>query len=138
MAMMTKSKAERAGYLKLVNRFDLRPIRTDDALDEALEIVRDLMGRHDLDAGERDYLDVLAALVSRYEEERYPMPRVSDAAMLRHLIEARGVTQSKLASDVGIPMSTISEFLSGKRKMARHHVKTLAAYFGVGESVFQL
>jgi HTH-type transcriptional regulator/antitoxin HigA len=61
---------------------------------------------------------------------------VSDAALLRHLIDARGVTQSKLASDVQIPMSTISEVLSGKRRLNRNHIALLAKYFGVSSAAF--
>jgi antitoxin component HigA of HigAB toxin-antitoxin module len=58
--------------------------------------------------------DVLTDIVERYENQTHPMPEVSDAAMLRHLIDACGVTQSKLSADVGISMSTISEVLHGK------------------------
>ena len=65
------------------------------------------------------------------------MPPVSDAAMLRHLIEARGVKQSKLAADVKIPMSTISEVLNGKRQLTRKHIAIFSKYFGVSSAVFQ-
>jgi HTH-type transcriptional regulator/antitoxin HigA len=66
------------------------------------------------------------------------LPPVSDAAMLRHLIEARGISQAKLANEVEISMSTISEILNGKRQLNRHHISALAKYFGVPSSVFQI
>ena len=100
-------------------------------------MIDSLISRGDLEPGEQDYLEVLTAIVERYETAEHPMPPVSDAAMLRHLIDSRGVTQSKLAADVNIPMSTISEVLNGKRRLNRNHIAALSKYFGVSPAVFQ-
>ena len=45
------------------------------------------------------------------------MPPVSGASMLRHLIEARQTTQTSVAQGTGLSLSTVSEVLSGKRKL---------------------
>jgi HTH-type transcriptional regulator/antitoxin HigA len=129
---------ERDHYLELVRRFALRPIRSDEELGRAIEVIDSLIVRGDLDAEEQDYLDVLTDLVEKYEAEEHPMPPVSDADTLRHLIEARGVTQLKLAADVGIPGSTISEVLGGKRRLTRRHIRALAIYFAVSPAVFDI
>lgn len=71
-----------------------------------------------------------------YEEHTIPMPAVSDAAMLRHLIEARRITQAKLAQETGIAMSTISNVLNGRRTLTRSHIGTLATFFSVSPAVF--
>jgi HTH-type transcriptional regulator/antitoxin HigA len=112
-------------------------LRTDKELDCAIQMIDSLIIRGDLDPGEQDYLDILTDIIERYEADEHPMSPVSDAVMLRHLIEARGVTQSKLAADVKIPMSTISEVLNGKRRLTRNHIAVLSKYFGVSSSVFQ-
>ena len=101
----------------------------------AIAVIRPLLARA-LDEGEQDYLDVLSDLVEKYEAAEHPMPRVSDADMLRHLIGARDITQAKLAADVGIPDSTVSEVLAGKRRLTRKHIGVLAKYFGVSPNVF--
>ncbi len=129
---------ERGPYLELVQRFPLRPIRSDGELDAAIRVIDSLIIRGDLDPGEQDYLDVLTDLVEKYEAAEHPMPPVSDAAMLRHLMEARGVNQSKLADDVGIAVSTICEVLAGKRQLIRRHISVLAKYFNVNPGVFQI
>jgi HTH-type transcriptional regulator / antitoxin HigA len=134
----TKAGLERDHYLGLVQRFPLRPLRSDEELALAIKAIDSLIARGDLDSGEQDYLDILTDIVERYEADEHPMPPVSDAAMLRHLIEARGISQSKLADEVGIVMSTISEVLNGKRRLNRHHIGVLAKYFGVSPSVFQI
>ena len=125
-----------AAYLQLVRTFPLRPIRSDDSLDRAIAVINSLLDRDDLSPAEADYLDVLSDLVERYETEEHPMEDVSDADMLQHLIEAKGVTQAEVARRAGIAVSTISEVLSGKRALSRTHIGKLARYFGVDPGVF--
>ena len=135
----TPVRSKRDSYLELVLKFPLRPLRKDKDLDRALKMIDSLIIRGDLDSGAQDYLDVLTDIVEKYETDEHPMPPVSDAAMLRHLIEGfiAGITQSKLAAEVKIPMSTISEVLSGKRRLNRNHIAALCKFFGVSSAVFQ-
>jgi HTH-type transcriptional regulator/antitoxin HigA len=58
-------------------------------------------------------------LVDVYEDEHHAIKPASDADMLRHLLESKGVTQSQLTQEAGIAKSTISEVLSGKEPMIR-------------------
>jgi HTH-type transcriptional regulator/antitoxin HigA len=124
-------------YFGLVKRFPLRPIHTEEQLDQATEILDELLDRPQLDAGETDYLYVLGDLMSEYEEKAYPMEDdVSEADMLRHLMEAQDRTQADIARGTGIAESTISELLSEKRRMTVDHIQKLAAYFHVSPGVF--
>jgi HTH-type transcriptional regulator / antitoxin HigA len=125
-------------YFDLIQKFPFRPLRSDADLAQAIGVIDSLIVRGDLDVGEQDYLDILTDIVEKYENEEHPMPPVSDAAKLRHLIEARGITQSKLADDVGNPVSTISEILSGKRILSRRHISVFAKYFNVSPMVFPI
>lgn len=123
-------------YLDLVRRFPLRPIRSDEELNEAVRVVDSLLDRRDLASDEEDYLEVLGGLIEAYESEAHPMPPVSDAEMLRHLIEAKGVSQTQVSDATGIADSTISEVLKGKRALNRNHIGKLAKYFKVPPDVF--
>jgi len=123
-------------YAELIRQFPLRPIRSDDELDEAIRVVDSLVGRPALRPEEQDYLDVLSDLVERYEAEAHPIAPLSDADMLQHLIEAKGVPQTEVARATGIADSTISEVLSGKRSLNRTHIGKLARYFAVSPEVF--
>jgi HTH-type transcriptional regulator/antitoxin HigA len=136
MKITRKNRDRPDAYLELIRRFPLRPIRSEEELDRAIEIVDDLTDREELRQSEKDYLDVLSDLIERYEEEAYPIDPVSDAEMLAHLIEAKGVTQAKLAADTRIAESTISEVLAGKRTLNRSQIGRLARYFNVGPTVF--
>jgi HTH-type transcriptional regulator/antitoxin HigA len=130
------SGAKSDNYLDLVRRFPLRPIRSDKELDAAICVMDSLIDQDDLSDGAKDYLDVLGDLVADYEDEHYPIMPASDADMLRHLLEAKGVTQADVARETGIAESTISEVLAGRRKLNRSHIGKLAHYFNVGPGVF--
>ena len=80
--------------------------------------------------------EVISDLIEDYEDENIVIGPVSDARMLRFLLDARDVTQSQTALDTGISESTISEILAGKRKLNRSQIGKLARYFHVEPGVF--
>ena len=136
MKTTRKVSVRRDAYLELIHRFLLRPIRSEEELDRAMEVVDELIDRDKLEPSERDYLDVLSDLTERYESETHPIEPVSDAVMLAHLIEAKNVTQADVAREARIAESTISEVLAGKRMLNRFHISKLSRYFNVSPTVF--
>ena len=121
---------------ELVREFPLRPLRSDADLDAAVAVVDGLIDRDELSPAEQDYLEVLSDLVEAYETKNIPIDPVGDADLLRFLIEDRGETQAQAAAGAGISVSTISEILSGKRKLNRKQIEKLARYFHVEAGVF--
>jgi len=124
-----------SSYMALIRRFPLRPIQSEAELDQATVVMNSLLDR-DRDPAEDDYLDVLSDLVERYEDKHYPIEDVSENEMVEFLIEQKGVTQAEAARGAGIAESTISEVLSGKRRLTRKQIEKLAAYFHVSPAVF--
>jgi HTH-type transcriptional regulator/antitoxin HigA len=138
--MTTKTKfglkgKSRDSYLELVLAFPLAPISSDEHLEEAQEVMDRLLAKGQLLHGEEMYLDALSDLVAAYEDEHHAIEPASDADMLRHLMEAKGVTQVQLHRDAGMAKSTISEVLAGKRAFSRQMIRKLADYFKVDVSV---
>lgn len=123
-------------YLELIQTFPLRPLRSDAELDRAVAVIDRLVTRAKLSAGERDYLDVLSDLVHKYETTANPIPTASESEVLRYLMTARGINQVQLSRETAIPVSTISEVLSGKRRLSRKNVATLARFFCVSAVAF--
>jgi HTH-type transcriptional regulator/antitoxin HigA len=139
MKISTKKKAKKDRYLELVQCVPLRPIRSESELGEAINMVNyliDQVDRAGLNADEKDYLDVLADLIEKYEDEHIVFKRQPDSEMLRFLIEAKGVTQTQVSKECRIAESTISAILSGQRKPNRNHIAKFAAYFHVAPTVF--
>ena len=138
--MLTKTKfglrgKDRDAYLELVLAFPLASIESEEHLGVAQNVMDRLLAKGELDNGEETYLDALSDLVAVYEDEHHVIESTSDADLLRHLLEAKGVTQAQLSRDTLIPKSTISEVLAGKRPFSRQMIRKLADYFKVDVSV---
>ena len=103
--------------MNLIRQFPLRPLRTDADLDAAVAVVDSLINQPALSVAEQDYLDMLSDHVEAYEAEAVPMNPVSDADLLRFLLEQKQVTQAEVAKKASIAESTISEVLASKRKL---------------------
>jgi HTH-type transcriptional regulator/antitoxin HigA len=123
------------GYFAFVKQFPLTRIRDDDHLDAAQEMIDRLLEK-DLDTGEQDYLDVLTDLVETYEDEHHPIPDASEADVLRELMRSNGLSQLKLAREVGISQSTISAVLNGTRSLTKEQVVRLAQFFHISPAAF--
>lgn len=126
---------DRDSYLELVLAFPLASIKSDNHLATAQDVMDRLLAKGELDHGERTYLDALSDLVAAYEDEHHAIESASDADMLRHLMETKGVAQIQLSRDTGIAKSSISEVLAGKRPFSRQMIRKLAEYFQVDVSV---
>src|SRR5207249_1955197 len=125
----------RDSYSELVLDFALASIKSDEHLAEAQNVMDRLLAKGKLDDGEESDLDALSDLVAAYEDAHHPIEPASGADMLRHLMEAKGVTQAQLSRDTGILKSTISEVAAGKRPFSRGMIRKLADYFKVDVSV---
>lgn len=138
--MATKTKyrlkgKDRESYLELVLAFPLSSIKSDEHLTEAQKVMDRLLAKGDLDDGEEMYLDALSDLVAAYEDAHHAIEPASDADMLRHLLDAKGVTQAQLSNETGLAKSSISEVLAGKKLFSRQMIRKLADYFKVDVSV---
>jgi HTH-type transcriptional regulator / antitoxin HigA len=128
-------RPEKDSYLNLVQAFPLASIRSESHLRAAQGVMDQLLAKDELDEGETLYLDALSDLTAAYEDEHHAIEPASDADMLRHLMEAKGVSQAEVHHATGIPKSTISEVLAGKKPFSRQLIRKLAAYFGVDVGV---
>lgn len=128
-------------YLTLIKRFPLAPISSQDELDEAISIVKELTEPARLSSlmkEETDYLDVLSDLVAKFEKEHWePLEKQMDPAeALAFLMDEGSTTQLELANAIGIQQSHISEFLSGKRDLSKENIVKIAGYFKVSPELF--
>ncbi len=135
-ASVIEMATPRSSYLELVKHFPLRRLRSEKDLDQAVEVADRLAVKKSLNRAERDYLDVLADLIERFEDEHHAIEPLPDGDMLRFLIEQRGRPQSYVARETGIANSTISAVLRGKRDLTRRQVETFAAFFQVDPRIF--
>jgi len=128
-------------YLILMGEFPLRPIRNGAEYTRAARIVHQLALREDkLDPGQEAYLEVLEAMVERYDLAHYPdnVDDVSPTRALRMLVEQAGMSVTELGELLG-SKGAASELLSGKRKEpSKAQIARLCARFRVDASIFLL
>jgi HTH-type transcriptional regulator/antitoxin HigA len=132
----TMRATPKKSYLQLIRRFPLRPIRSQEELDEAVVVLDSLMDRMPLQPEELDYMRVLGEMVRKYEEEHIPIPRRSDAEMLHFLMESNGLNQSRLSQEIALPNSVLSDILRNKRKLTRAHIGKLVKRFKLQANAF--
>ena len=114
----------------------LSPPRSEaeyDALVNALDKLQEITGfdnDHPLDG----MVSLMATLIEVYDHEVRPMPCASGIDVLRSFMEEHGLTQRDLP-ELG-NQSTVSQLLSGKRKLSVRQVKALANRFGVTAETF--
>ena len=127
---------EESRYAELLSEKHPRVIKTEAENSRALREIEALIVREKaLTQPEIELLQLLALLVEKFEEERYPLPHASPREILRELMHAREMTQarvSKLFPSKGIA----SEVLSGKRGISKAQAKKLGEYFHVPAALF--
>jgi len=84
---------------------------------------------------EAKLLSLLVHLIEQFEDKHYPIDRASAHAVLRHLMEARGLTHKDVWQLFG-SKGVASEVLNGKRAISKAQAKKLAAFFHVSAELF--
>jgi HTH-type transcriptional regulator/antitoxin HigA len=125
-----------ASYPELLRQAQPQIISDNRAHRRALRIVEMLMKKSRLTKAEGKLLDLLARLIDDYEETIYPTPEVPPARILKHLMDAKGTTQAKLAEETGVSRSTISEIIKGKRSISVENAFRFAEYFHMDAMLF--
>lgn len=126
---------DRDSYLELVMAFPLASIKSDEHLAEAQAVMDRLLAQGELHHGEATYLDALSDLTATYEDAHHAIEPASDADILRHLLDVKGITPAQLSREAGIAKSSVSEVLAGKKPLSRQMIRKLADYFQVDVSV---
>jgi HTH-type transcriptional regulator/antitoxin HigA len=122
-------------YGKLLVRTLPRVIHTEDEYDHFIAELMRLEEVEDLTPEQEGLAELLTVLVEKYEERRYPIRQASPQQVLRHLMEARNLTQKDMLKVFGSKGIT-SEVLNGKRSISKAHAKKLAKFFHVSAELF--
>jgi HTH-type transcriptional regulator/antitoxin HigA len=123
-------------YFELVLEFPLRPLHNEKELRAASAMQDRLLDKRKLLPEEQDYFDILVRIVSDYEEKHYPFGPLTDAGILQHFLDARGLSQVDLSREVKISPTIINEILKGKRKLNRTHIGKIIKHFKVSPAMF--
>jgi HTH-type transcriptional regulator/antitoxin HigA len=133
--MNTLTTLNERSYAELLRRTLPHVIRTKEERARLTEELMRLDERDDLTLEESELAKLLNVLVDDYEERCYPIPKASPQQALKHLMEARNLTQKDLWKVFGSKGIT-SEVFHGKRSISKTQAKKLAQFFHVGVGLF--
>jgi HTH-type transcriptional regulator / antitoxin HigA len=122
-------------YGQLLRRALPHVIRTEAEHARLTDELLSFDEREGLTPEEHELAELLTVLIDEYEERRYPIRKASPQQNLRHLMEARNLTQKDLWRIFGSKGIT-SEVFHGKRSISKTHAKKLAAFFHVSVDLF--
>jgi len=123
-------------YATLLQEAQPEIIHDEKTHSRALAWIDRLMKKSRLSTAEEKLLELLSKLVNDYEETIYPTPNASPRDLFEHLLENCGLAHAELARKLGVPRSTISEVLKGKRSISVENAHRLGKYFHVEPSLF--
>jgi len=136
MNIMNRYGKTRDLYLELINEFPLRPIRSNDELNEAIRVLTALHDRTDKEDAEIDYEEVLGEVIDRYQDATWDTPKVSNLEVFRYLLDMRSLTLTQLAQKVDIPEPIIVEVLGGSRKFTPAEIDRVCEYLRIKPTLF--
>ena len=112
---------------------NLRPIRNEEDYETALEEIEALWAAEP-GTPDADRLDVLVMLVEAYEAEHYPIPDPDPIELIRHVMEARGLTRRDLEPYLG-SRARVSEILNRRRPLSLEMIRKLQSGLGLPADV---
>ncbi len=122
-------------YARLLKRTLPRVIRTEEENERLIAELLKLDEREDLSPEEEELAELLTVLIQQFEDKHYPLDPASPHDMLRHLMEARGLTHKDVWHLFG-SKGVASEVLNGKRAISKTQARRLAEFFHVSVVLF--
>src|SRR5712691_4436189 len=123
-------------YTALLAKIPPKVIRTEKENEAYTEILYDLDRRSKtLTPAEKELAQLLTLLIEDFEEKRYRLPHAKPLEVLHILMDQHGLRQKDLVDVFGAP-SIVSEVLTGKRELNKHHIQRLSRRFHVSPELF--
>jgi HTH-type transcriptional regulator / antitoxin HigA len=112
---------------------NIKPIRTGADYEAALSEVERLWGAK-LGTPRGDRLDILATLISAYEDKHFPMDLPDAIEAIKFRMEQQGLTRKDLESMIG-SRARIAEVLTRKRSLSIEMIRKLHGKLGIPAEV---
>ncbi len=122
-------------YLELLKQYPPRPIDNEEDLEMMQEVINRLLDKPQLTAEEREYLNVLGALIYEYEENQEPIPDIYGLELLKFILEERNLQKQDLLS-IFESKSTLDDILDGQQELTPVYIQKLANFLNISPDLF--
>jgi HTH-type transcriptional regulator/antitoxin HigA len=123
-------------YGDLLARYQPKIMTTEAENQQALAVVESLAHQSDLTPEEDQLLELLIALIEKFEAEHYPPQNLSTPlSRLTFLMSENNLRQADLIEVFGAK-GIVSEVLNGKRQISKSHALKLGEFFHLNPALF--
>ncbi|CCI36094.1 MULTISPECIES: transcriptional regulator [Microcystis] len=122
-------------YLELLKQYPPRPIDNEEDLEMMQQVINRLLDKPQLTAEEREYLNVLGALIYEYEENQEPIPDIYGLELLKFILEERNLQKQDLLS-IFESKSTLDDILDGQQDLTPVYIQKLANFLNISPDLF--
>jgi HTH-type transcriptional regulator/antitoxin HigA len=122
-------------YLELLKQYPPRPIHNEEDLEMMQQVINRLLDKPQLTAEEREYLNVLGALIYEYEENQEPIPDIYGIELLKFILEERNLQKQDLLS-IFESKSTLDDILDGQQDLTTVYIQKLANFLNISPDLF--
>lgn len=122
-------------YLELLKQYPPRPIDNEEDLEMMHQVINRLLDKPQLTAEEREYLNVLGALIYEYEENQEPIPDIYGLELLKFILEERNLQKQDLLS-IFESKSTLDDILDGQQELTPVYIQKLANFLNISPDLF--
>ncbi len=122
-------------YLELLKQYPPRPIHNEEDLEMMQQVINRLLDKPQLTAEEREYLNVLGALIYEYEENQEPIPDIYGIELLKFILEERNLQKQDLLS-IFESKSTLDDILDGQQELTPIYIQKLANFLNISPDLF--
>ncbi|MCE2668736.1 MAG: type II toxin-antitoxin system HigA family antitoxin [Microcystis sp.] len=122
-------------YLELLKQYPPRPIDNEEDLEMMQQVINRLLDKPQLTAEEREYLNVLGALIYEYEENQEPIPDIYGLELLKFILEERNLQKQDLLS-IFESKSTLDDILDGQQELTPVYIQKLANFLNISPDLF--
>ena len=122
-------------YLELLNQYPPRPIDNEEDLEMMQQVINRLLDKPQLTAEEREYLNVLGALIYEYEENQEPIPDIYGLELLKFILEERNLQKQDLLS-IFESKSTLDDIFDGLQELTPIYIQKLANFLNISPDLF--
>ena len=122
-------------YLELLKQYPPRPIHNEEDLEMMQEVINRLLDKPQLTVEEREYLNVLGALIYEYEENQEPIPDIYGLELLKFILEERNLQKQDLLS-IFESKSTLDDIFDGLQELTPIYIQKLANFLNISPDLF--
>ena len=122
-------------YLELLKQYPPRPIHNEEDLEMMQEVINRLLDKPQLTVEEREYLNVLGALIYEYEENQEPIPDIYGLELLKFILEEKKLQKQDLLS-IFESKSTLDDILDGQQELTPIYIQKLANFLNISPDLF--